>query len=417
MPPEPPHWTDLEEEFFTSGSPAKPEKAKELIQEQSKLDSSADENRQPQNDDEAAVIPPVPTAREGSEARNLSTGVSAPEAEPEFELGFSGGASGGESAYSAVDKELLTEDSAPAPVAAAPVFEPEPPAVGADLSVGPSGVEKRRSERIRLRVPIRVIGFDEARGRFIEDTHTIVVSESGSLIAMEHRVFPADTVRIINLANLEEADFRVVGPSIVKGTEVAEWGIECQDKTRNIWGIKFPPPLAGDEAGVLLQCRACQREELWPATLLEVEVLERTGMIALDCETCRKATYWIYSETTRRPADFALADAVAPPPRVVPIREKAERRKNKRVLLKLPIRVENSRGEAEILRTEDMSKGGVAISMQMELAAGEIVKVMCPYIECGTNIEQRAEICWRDPYPAGKRRYYGLRFLSSKESR
>jgi hypothetical protein len=277
-------------------------------------------------------------------------------------------------------------------------------------------VEKRRSERIRLRVPIRVIGFDEGRGRFIEDTHTIVVSESGSLIAMEHRVFPADTVRIINLANLEEADFRVVGPSIVKGKEVAEWGIECTDKSRNIWGIKFPPPLGEDEAGILLQCRACQREELWPATLLEVEVLERTGMIALDCETCRKATYWIYSETNRRPSDFALADAVAPPPRVVPIREKAERRKNKRVLLKLPIRVERSNGDSEILRTEDMSKGGVSVSSQLELDAGEIVKVMCPYVDGGTNIEHRSEVRWRDPYPAGKRRYHGLQFLGRKKT-
>ena len=338
-----------------------------------------------------------------------SSDVRAPaaKADPEFELGFSGGGSEEQSAYAAVDKELMAEESAPAPVTeAAPVFEAAPS----------GGIEKRRSERIRLRVPIRVIGFDEARGRFIEDTHTIVVSETGSLIAMEHRVFPADTVRIINLANLEESDFRVVGPSIVKGTEVAEWGIECVDKTRNIWGIKFPPPLEKDKAGALLQCRACRREEFWPATLLEVEILERTGMIALDCETCRKPTYWIYAEVVRRPADFALADVVAPPPRVVPIREKAERRKNKRVLLKLPIRVENSRGESEVLRTEDMSKAGLSVCMQMEIEVGEKVKVMCPYAENGTNIEQRCEVRWRDPYPAGKRRYYGMRFLGRKET-
>lgn len=344
---------------------------------------------------------------EKTSAESSDVGAPAAKADPEFELGFAGGAAEDESAYAAVDKELMAGESAPAAAAqAAPVFEAAPS----------GGIEQRRSERIRLRVPIRVIGFDEARGRFIEDTHTIVVSETGSLIAMEHRVFPADTVRIINLANLEESDFRVVGPSIIKGTEVAEWGIECVDKTRNIWGIKFPPPLTGEDAGALLQCRACRREELWPATLLEVEILERTGMIALDCETCRKPTYWIYAEIVRRPADFALADVVAPPPRVVPIRETAERRKNKRVLLKLPIRVENSRGESEVLRTEDMCKAGLSVCMQVEVEVGEIVRVMCPYVEHGTNIEQRCEVRWRDPYPGGKRRYYGLRFPGRKET-
>ena len=324
-------------------------------------------------------------------------------AEPELELGFSGqsASADSESSYTGIDSELMAGESEPAPG-----LEPEPP-------VRP---EFRRSERIRLSVPIRVLGFDEARGRFIEDTHTIVISDTGSLIAMSHKVFPADIIRIINLENLEEADFRVVGPSIVTDSEVAEWGIEGVDKTRNIWGIKFPPPLPDDQAGALLECRACHRQEFWPATLLEVEILERTGMIALECETCRKPTYWIYAEVDRRPSAFALADAVAPPPRVVPIRERAERRKNKRVLLKLPIRVVNKSGQAEVLRTEDMSKTGLAVSLQMEMEVGEIVTVMCPYVEGGTNIEQRCEVRWKDPYPAGKRRYYGLHFIR-KETR
>jgi hypothetical protein len=322
---------------------------------------------------------------------------SAAERDPEIELGFAPEGTSDQSAYTGLDSELMAGESEPAPE-----MKPE---------VQSTGIDRRRSERIRLRVPIRVIGFDEARGRFIEDTHTIVVSDTGSLIAMSHKVFPADIIRIINLENLEEGDFRVVGPSIVKETEVAEWGIEGVDKTRNIWGIKFPPPLPEDQAGALLECRACHRQEFWPATLLEVEILERTGMIALDCESCRKPTYWIYGEIERRPAAFALADAVAPPPRVVPIRDQAERRRNKRVLLKLPVRVENRIGQSEVIHTENISKTGIAVSIQMELEEGEIVRVMCPYIENGTNIEQKCEVRWRDPYPAGKRRYYGLKYI------
>ena len=75
------------------------------------------------------------------------------------------------------------------------------------------------------------------------------------------------------------------------------------------------------------------------------------------------------------------------------------------------MRVENKSGQSEVRHTENMSKGGLALSIQMELEEGEIVRVMCPYAENGTNIEQRCEVRWRDPYPAGKRCYYGLRFL------
>jgi len=291
-----------------------------------------------------------------------------------------------------------------------PAEAPRPEAVE---SPAPGGVERRRSERIRLQLPIRVVGFDEARGRFIEDTHTIVVSKTGSLIALQHKVFPADTIRIINLENMEEADFRVVGPSIVSETEVSQWGVESTEPDRKIWGIRFTEPLdqQGAPAAMLLICRACSQEVLWPATLLEVEVLESTGIIAMPCDQCRKPTYWTYSETTRRPKSFSLADAVAPPPRVVPIRERAERRKTKRVLLKLPVLVRRRNGQTDTSRTEDMSKTGFAVSLAMELEEREQVTVMVPYQPDGTNIPLQAEVIWKDPYPSSGRRWHGLRFI------
>jgi hypothetical protein len=273
------------------------------------------------------------------------------------------------------------------------------------------GADRRRSERIRLQLPIRVVGFDEARGRFIEDTHTIVVSKSGSLIALKHKVFPADIIRVINLENMEEADFRVVGPSIVTEKEVYEWGVESAEVDRNIGGINFPEPLPEGTAAALLTCRACHQEVLWPATLLEIEMLQRTGMIAMPCEVCRKPTYWTYAEMERRPKEFTMADAVAPPPRVVPIRERAERRGTKRVLLKLPLLVRRKSGTTETSRTEDMSKRGFAASLACELDESEIVQVMLPYQLHGTNIPQQARVVWKDPYPSSGRRWHGFQFV------
>jgi hypothetical protein len=273
------------------------------------------------------------------------------------------------------------------------------------------GADRRRSERIRLQLPIRVVGFDEARGRFIEDSHTIVVSKTGSLIALTHKVFPADVIRVINLENMEEADFRVVGPSIVTEQEVYEWGVECAEEGRNIWGINFPEPLPEGTAAALLTCRACRQEVLWPATLLEIEVLQRTGMIAMPCDVCRKPTYWTFAETERRPKEFTMADAVAPPPRVVPIRERAERRGTKRVLVKLPLLVRRKDGTTDTSRTEDMSKRGFAASLALDLEEGETVQVMVPYQPQGSNISQQAKVVWKDPYPSSGRRWHGFMFV------
>ncbi len=267
-------------------------------------------------------------------------------------------------------------------------------------------VELKHGERIRVRLPIRVFGFDEARGRFLEDTHTIVVSPTGSLIALKHKVFPADTIRIVNLGNVQEADFRVVGPSMIAESEVAEWGVECMDRDHNIWGIEFPP--VQREPHVLLECRACHVQDSWPTTILEREVLDSTGIIALNCARCGKPTFWTYVDEKQRPQVFSQAEIVAPPPRVLPVKQFVERRKRKRLLMRLPALIRTQKGEEEVSRSENLTSVGLAVALAMELEVGEVVAVICPYAEGGQNIEQKAVVRWRDPYPAGPKRFYGL---------
>ncbi len=94
-------------------------------------------------------------------------------------------------------------------------------------------LEQRRTERLTLSVPIRVIGTDPAGEPFTEDTYTLVLNQAGARIALQHRVTPEDSIRIINLENYNEADFRVVGATRLSGTEAAEWGVECAEAGRN----------------------------------------------------------------------------------------------------------------------------------------------------------------------------------------
>lgn len=99
---------------------------------------------------------------------------------------------------------------------------------------------------------------------------------------------------------------------------------------------------------------------------------------------------------------------MAPPPRVLPVKQFVERRKRKRLLMKLAVLIRTEKGEEEVSRSENLTTAGLAVALAMELEAGEVVAVICPYAEGGQNIEQKAVVRWRDPYPAGPKRFYGL---------
>ena len=118
----------------------------------------------------------------------------------------------------------------------------------------------RFAQRLPLRIPVRVCGFDSARVEFSEDIYTRMVTSAGARISLTREVYADDILRIINLNNYYEADFRVVGPTRLDRTRVAEWGVEATQKGRSVWDIDFqrPPDLAGEgENGTLLECRSC----------------------------------------------------------------------------------------------------------------------------------------------------------------
>jgi len=77
----------------------------------------------------------------------------------------------------------------------------------------PNNVDHRTDALIELSVPVRVLRFDLEKsetGGFSEDTRTLAVSRSGGSVPLPKSVMPGDSVRIINLENHSEADFRVV---------------------------------------------------------------------------------------------------------------------------------------------------------------------------------------------------------------
>lgn len=271
--------------------------------------------------------------------------------------------------------------------------------------------EPRRPERALLSIPIRVMGTDLASEPFTEDTKTLALDQAGARIALGHRVAADDSIRIVNLDNYSEADFRVVGPTRLSEGQAVEWGVECSEPGRNIWGIELPPlSREGADDGTMLECRACQSQGFWPVTLMEMEVLSTTGLINRSCGKCGKTTYWTFADASRRPRPFSPSEPVAPTPREAEAKKKVEKRREKRMALKMPVLVRNAVGEEETTKSDNISKGGLAVSLAMDLKVGDQLQVVCPYTG-SQDIPQKGEVRQRARFEFGGKRMYGIRYV------
>jgi hypothetical protein len=278
-----------------------------------------------------------------------------------------------------------------------------------------TGVGQRRTERLKLSIPIRVMCFGGRAGEFVEDTHTLIVNRDGALIALVHRLEAKDTLRIVNLENFREADFRVVGEIRLESADFSGWGVECLERDRTLWDIDFPAPLdpGGTTAAALLECLTCGKQGLLVLSLVEVDLLQASGTLEKLCDKCGQLSTWSYADVTRRPKQMPPPQAAATPqapvsPNVGKWNGKIERRLFKRIAVKMRALVRDAKGEQEIAKTENLSKGGLAIILKMELSLGNFVTVICPYSGGVDEFERKAEVRYRAPHIAGQNWFYGL---------
>ncbi len=276
------------------------------------------------------------------------------------------------------------------------------------------GEEKRRSDRLMLTVPLEVRGTDLRGKEFRDDARTVTLNRHGARIQIKRPLARGQVLLLTNLVGRRGTEFRVVGPLSPITERGGEWGVECCNPAENIWGIQFPPFADGNaaESNALLECRTCHTVVLMRLSLVEVEVLQTSGILSKDCPSCGKVAPWGYAEkqvAMGGPAEEAamMAEAQAT------AREGAsgiDQRKHRRVSLQLPALVRDYYGGAEITKTENVSKGGFCFASAKNYHVGEGVVVVCPYNSAGENIETRARIVRSRVVEGTNRKVYGVRY-------
>jgi hypothetical protein len=121
----------------------------------------------------------------------------------------------------------------------APIDEPQPKKKSvASLAVPfPSTSAKktpRSSPRMLLRVPVTIYGFAGQGGAFHEDTETIMVNSSGSLVTMRTKLELGDNIFLVHKSSHQEQQVRV---AYVDRYSDREWrvGLAFKQPILNFW--------------------------------------------------------------------------------------------------------------------------------------------------------------------------------------
>jgi len=102
--------------------------------------------------------------------------------------------------------------------------------------------ERRRGERVLLRIPLKVHSVDPGGPHINEEAVAVVVSRYGALIRLSAAPKVGATLEVLNGFSQEVEKFRVVWASAEMREGRHDIGVELIVKRENFWGIRFPGP-------------------------------------------------------------------------------------------------------------------------------------------------------------------------------
>lgn len=110
------------------------------------------------------------------------------------------------------------------------------------MATEPKIHERRRGERIFLRISVTLSGTSKEGKRINEGGQVAVVNRNGALIRTRTPLKPGSTVEVHHGLSEEKLIFKVVWVSERPREGQFDVGVELTAPRDEFWGIRFPPP-------------------------------------------------------------------------------------------------------------------------------------------------------------------------------
>jgi hypothetical protein len=99
---------------------------------------------------------------------------------------------------------------------------------------------RRRSQRVLMKIPVRVTGQGDAGLFFEEETHTLSISAHGALIVVAAPVYRGQRFTLSNIQTKATLECVVVHIDRFKGQQT-QVGVEFMLPNPTFWRVAFPP--------------------------------------------------------------------------------------------------------------------------------------------------------------------------------
>lgn len=250
---------------------------------------------------------------------------------------------------------------------------------------------QRRTDRVSLKVPVQVSAVDATGQKLSEQGHTLTISRYGATIALHGKLAP--NLHLTIMTSKGESSAVVLG-QIGGQSDVHVYGIALLERSANLWGIQFPP-LAESEKGlvrVLLECSVCKAREVVHLNELETDIFEGNRTLPRSCSQCDAWTTWLQTLNELPAEDPDAQSKTLQESSVAPVDRASKKRKHVRVPVKMKGYIRHAGFEDEIVKVNDVSRGGFSFVSSKKYIEGSRIEVAVPYSGGKANIFVAARI-------------------------